>query len=60
MRCKFLKKRKETNLYIDSEMLGLGNASCGPPTMRKFQVPVKPFEFEFKIIRHEKIFEIKN
>ncbi len=60
IRPEFLKKRKETILCIDSEMLGLGNASCGPPTMRKFQVPVKPYEFEFKIILHEKIFEIKN
>jgi beta-galactosidase len=49
IRPEFLSKREETILCIDSEMLGVGNASCGPPAMRKFQVPVKSYQFEFTI-----------
>ncbi len=49
MRPEYLKKRSETILCLDSEMLGLGNASCGPPTMRKYQVPVKPYQLDFTI-----------
>jgi beta-galactosidase len=49
IRPEHMKKRNETILSIDSEMLGLGNASCGPPTMRKFQVPLKPYQFEFTL-----------
>lgn len=47
IRPEYLTKRKETILCIDSEMMGLGNGSCGPPTMRKYFVPVKPYRFDF-------------
>ena len=43
----FLKSRKETILCIDSEMLGLGNASCGPPPLKDYLLPVKEYEFRF-------------
>ncbi len=43
----FLKDRKETILCIDAEMLGLGNASCGPKPLQQYLVPVKPYEFTF-------------
>lgn len=45
----FLKERKETILCIDAEMLGLGNASCGPPPLQQYLVPVKPYEFNFTL-----------
>ena len=45
----FMVKRPEVILCIDSEMQGLGNASCGPPPHQEFLVPVKAYEFEFTI-----------
>ncbi len=49
IRPEFLTKRPETILCIDSEMMGLGNGSCGPPTMRKYMVPIKPYQFDLSI-----------
>ncbi len=45
----FLEERNETILSLDSEMLGVGNASCGPNPLERFIVPVKEYEFEFTI-----------
>jgi beta-galactosidase len=47
IRPEFLTERPETILCLDAEMMGLGNGSCGPPTMRKYMVPVKHYEFNF-------------
>jgi len=49
LRPAFLKKRKETILCLDAEMLGLGNASCGPIPLKRFWVPVKDYEFSFTL-----------
>ena len=38
--------RKETILCIDHKLLGLGNGSCGPATLKRFWVPVQPYEFD--------------
>ncbi|GAA4237564.1 glycoside hydrolase family 2 TIM barrel-domain containing protein [Postechiella marina] len=46
-RPEFMQKRKETILSIDSEMLGLGNASCGPPPLNEYLLPVKNYAFSF-------------
>lgn len=48
-RPEFMKRRKETILCIDSEMLGLGNASCGPPPLSQYIVPVQEYEFSFTL-----------
>jgi beta-galactosidase len=45
----FLKKRKETILCIDSKMLGVGNASCGPEPLKQYLLPVKEYEFELTL-----------
>lgn len=47
LRPAFLNERKETVLSLDSEMLGLGNQSCGPPPMKEYLVPVQAYEFSF-------------
>ncbi|WP_066631664.1 glycoside hydrolase family 2 TIM barrel-domain containing protein [Labilibacter marinus] len=49
IRPEYLKKRKETILCIDAQMLGLGNASCGPPPLQAYLVPVKPYTFSFSM-----------
>jgi beta-galactosidase len=41
--------RKETILCIDHKMLGLGNGSCGPATLKRFWVPVQPYQFDFTL-----------
>ncbi|KXX71732.1 glycoside hydrolase family 2 TIM barrel-domain containing protein [Flammeovirga sp. SJP92] len=43
----FLQKRKETILCIDAQMLGLGNASCGPKPLKEYWVPLKEYAFSF-------------
>lgn len=45
----FVQKRSDTILCIDHQMSGLGNASCGPFTMEKYRIKVKPYEFDFTI-----------
>lgn len=45
----FVKKRNDTILCIDNQMSGLGNASCGPFTLEKYRIKVKPYEFDFTI-----------
>ncbi|WP_282036495.1 glycoside hydrolase family 2 TIM barrel-domain containing protein [Saccharicrinis aurantiacus] len=47
IRPEYLKSRKETILCIDAHMMGLGNASCGPPPFKQYLLPVKPYEFSF-------------
>lgn len=49
IRPEFLTPRKETILYLDSEMLGLGNGSCEATTLWQYHVPVKNYQFEFTI-----------
>jgi len=39
----------QTLLNIDHKMLGLGNGSCGPATLKRFWVPVQPYEFDVTI-----------
>lgn len=45
----YMTPRKETIVSLDSEMLGVGNASCGPNVLNKYIVPVKDYEFEFTL-----------
>ncbi|TYA71749.1 glycoside hydrolase family 2 TIM barrel-domain containing protein [Seonamhaeicola marinus] len=45
----FLNYRKETIVCIDSKMLGLGNASCGPVPLKQYLIPLKPYEFSFTL-----------
>ncbi|NIJ43755.1 beta-galactosidase [Wenyingzhuangia heitensis] len=49
IRPQFLKERKETILCLDTKMLGLGNASCGPKPLKEYLVPVKEYEFNFTL-----------
>ena len=49
IRPEYLIPREETILCLDAEVLGIGNGSCEAPTLRKYHVPVKPYEFEFTI-----------
>jgi beta-galactosidase len=49
IRTTMVKKRSDTILCIDHQMSGLGNASCGPFTLEKYRVNVKPYEFEFTL-----------
>ncbi len=44
-----MKAREEVVLCIDGKMLGLGNASCGPPPLDQYLIPVKPYQFSFSI-----------
>lgn len=46
-RPEFMEERKETILCVDSEMMGLGNESCGPPPLQPYLLPVKPYQFSF-------------
>jgi beta-galactosidase len=39
----------QTYLNIDHKMLGLGNGSCGPATLKRFWVKVQPYQFNFTI-----------
>ncbi|MDC0584800.1 DUF4981 domain-containing protein [Bacteroidales bacterium] len=50
LRPEYLKSRKETILCIDAQMAGLGNASCGPPPLHEYMVPVQPYTFSFTFI----------
>lgn len=47
IRPEYLTSRKETILSIDAKMLGLGNASCGPPPFKEYLIPIKPYQFNF-------------
>jgi beta-galactosidase len=49
IRPEYLKKRQETILCIDHAMSGLGNNSCGPPPLKKYQVPVQAAQFDLTI-----------
>jgi beta-galactosidase len=49
IRTTMVKKRSDTILCIDHQMSGLGNASCGPFTLEKYRVNVKPYEFDFTL-----------
>ena len=49
IRPEYLRERRETILCIDSEMSGLGNASCGPDTLEEYRVKVRSYEFDFTI-----------
>ncbi|MCQ2462683.1 MAG: hypothetical protein MJ177_04670 [Clostridia bacterium] len=45
-----LKKDGNTYLYIDSEVRGLGNNSCGPGPEPEFELDMHPFSFGFALI----------
>ncbi len=47
IRPEYLTPRNESILSLDVEMLGLGNASCGPNPLARYLVPVEEYEFEF-------------
>lgn len=49
IRTVLVEKRSDTILCIDNQMSGLGNSSCGPYTLEKYRVKVKPYEFNFTI-----------
>ena len=43
-----LKKADFLQLKIDMEQYGLGSASCGEETLKKYRLSCKDFEFSFK------------
>ena len=47
IRPEYLTSRKETIVCLDSKMLGLGNASCGPTPLQCYMVPVAEYQFTF-------------
>ncbi|MEM9339020.1 MAG: glycoside hydrolase family 2 TIM barrel-domain containing protein [Bacteroidota bacterium] len=49
IRPEFLEKRKETIVCLDAELLGLGNASCGPKPLEAYLVPLDTYEFNFTL-----------
>lgn len=52
MNCKHaweLEKRPYVVLHLDAALRGLGNASCGPETMLKYQIPQKPMSYKLRI-----------
>ena len=45
-------KRQEVILHLDAAMRGLGNASCGPGPLRKYEIPAdKAITYSFIISR---------
>ena len=44
-----MKARPYTVLHFDAYMRGLGNASCGPGTLREYYVPNKPMSYKLRI-----------
>ena len=44
-----LEKRPYVVLHLDAALRGLGNASCGPETMLKYQIPQKPMSYKLRI-----------
>lgn len=41
-------------VHLDAEQAGLGTATCGPGVLPKYRVPVKDYNFEFKLIPIQK------
>lgn len=44
-----MQPRPYTVLHLDAWLRGLGNASCGPGTLRMFYVPEKPMTYKLRI-----------
>lgn len=44
-----LVKRPYIVLHLDAALRGLGNASCGPETMVKYQIPLKEISYKLRI-----------
>lgn len=44
-----LKRTGNLTLYLDIEQMGVGTATCGPGVLPQYLVPVKDYQFEFKI-----------
>lgn len=44
-----LEKRPYVVLHLDAALRGLGNASCGPETLLKYQIPQKPMSYKLRI-----------
>lgn len=42
-------RRQETVLHLDAAMRGIGNGSCGPGPMRKYEMPAGPISYSFTI-----------
>ena len=47
--CDELEKSREKTLYIDHRHRGLGSNSCGPQPEKEYELPMGPFEWEFRI-----------
>lgn len=45
-----LVKSEYITVNIDDEQSGLGTATCGPGILEKYLVPIKDYNFEFKLI----------
>lgn len=44
-----LNKRPYIVLHLDAALRGIGNASCGPETLKKYQIPLKTFDYKLRI-----------
>ena len=44
-----LQPRPYVVLHLDAALRGIGNASCGPETMLKYQIPQKPMSYKLRI-----------
>lgn len=43
------KRRAEVVLHLDAAMRGLGNASCGPGPLKKYELPKEPISYSFTL-----------
>ncbi len=43
------KRTPEVILHLDAAMRGLGNASCGPATIKKYEIPTEIITYKFTI-----------
>ena len=44
-----LTRRDETFLYLDKQQMGLGGASCGPPTLPDYVLAASSYQFGFEL-----------
>ena len=44
-----LQPRPYVVLHLDAALRGIGNVSCGPETMLKYQIPQKPMSYKLRI-----------
>lgn len=45
-----LKQTGNVTIHLDAEQSGVGTATCGPGVLPQYRVPLKKYEFEFKLI----------